>query len=219
LQTPAAQATVAAPVEISARAPQPAIAAVRPPVDIPAADASPSKLDSEFKPDLKSHAGSEEPPAEDKAFAVHPARALPKSSDPLPIKLPEPAASKPFDPVQPADPPKLMVMARGIPDLPSPNQPSPPTHIASVTPPTLVLRVSPVYPTEALRVKQEGTVTLQAHVSKQGRVIKVSVLNGEEPFEKPAIAAVMRWRYQPAMLDGAPAESDVNVVLNFRIPK
>ncbi len=225
LQAPAAtsQAAVSAPVEISARSLKPAIAAVQPPVELPPADASPA--DSEFKPEPRPHAALEDPPAEERSVALRqaklhstPAPAPQQREEPAPIKLPAPAPLDPGAPRQLLDPPKLMVVARNVPDLPTPKLASP-LHVAAVTPPVLIRSVSPDYPSQALRFRLESTVNLTAHISKQGEVVKVSVLKGGPPFEEPAVAAVMHWRYKPAMLDGAPSESDVNIVLNFKLPK
>lgn len=225
LQAPAAasQAAVASPVEISARSLKPAIAAVQPPVELPPADASPA--DSEFRPVPRPHAASLDAPAEEKSSVLRQAKlhstpaAEPQQADePAAIQLPKPAPLHSDAAQQSLDPPKLVVMARNVPDLPTPRLANP-LHVAAVTAPVLVRRISPDYPSQALHFRMESTVDLTAHISKEGQVVKVSVVKGGPPFQEPAIAAVMHWRYKPAMLDGAPTESDVNIVLNFKLPK
>lgn len=225
LQAPAAasQAAVASPVEISARSLKPAIAAVQPPVELPPADASPAYND--FKAEPRPHAASLDAPAEEKSSVLRQAKlrsttaAEPQQpGEPAAIQLPKPAPLHSDAAQQSLDPPKLVVMARNVPDLPTPGVVNP-LHVAAVTAPVLVRRISPDYPSQALRFRMESTVDLTAHISKEGQVVKVSVVKGGPPFQEPAIAAVMHWRYKPAMLDGAPTESDVNIVLNFKLPK
>jgi len=60
----------------------------------------------------------------------------------------------------------------------------------------------PVYPPEAIASKQSGTVVLKVVVLADGSVGEVGVLRGEEPFVGAAVAAVKRWRYEPARWKG-----------------
>ena len=60
-------------------------------------------------------------------------------------------------------------------------------------------RVSPEYPVEAARKGQFGYVTIRYMVNEQGEVIAVDALDSfpEKVFERSALNAVKRWKYQP----------------------
>jgi len=60
----------------------------------------------------------------------------------------------------------------------------------------------PIYPAEAIAAKRTGTVVLKVIVLADGSVGDVGVLRGEEPFVSAAVAAVKRWRYEPARWKG-----------------
>ena len=62
-----------------------------------------------------------------------------------------------------------------------------------------IKRVPPVYPTEAARKSQFGYVTIRYVVDEQGTVIAVDALDSfpEKVFERAALNAVKRWKYQP----------------------
>lgn len=60
-------------------------------------------------------------------------------------------------------------------------------------------RVEPVYPYRAQQVGIEGSVTLRFSVDAEGRVQDVEVIEAKpkRQFERAAIQAVSKWRYQP----------------------
>ena len=80
----------------------------------------------------------------------------------------------------------------------------------------LVHRVEPLYPAAARSAGVQGTVTLQALVAKDGRVRSVKVLKGPPLLSQAASEAVKQWRYKPFMLNGEPAEADIQVNINFQ---
>ena len=49
-----------------------------------------------------------------------------------------------------------------------------------------------------------GKVILKIVISETGKVTKLDVMKGEEPFVSAAVAAVKTWTYKPATVDGAP---------------
>lgn len=75
----------------------------------------------------------------------------------------------------------------------------------------------PVYPPDALAEKRTGTVMLKVIVLADGTVGDVGVLRGEEPFVSAAIAAVRRWRYEPARWRGEPITVYRVVEIPFRL--
>jgi protein TonB len=56
---------------------------------------------------------------------------------------------------------------------------------------------------------------LEATVDKQGAVTQVNALRGHPYLVRAAKDAVLKWRYQPAMLNGQPIEAKVTITINF----
>jgi TonB family protein len=76
-------------------------------------------------------------------------------------------------------------------------------------------RKFPDYPRAALRAGISGTVVARVHVSVEGRVSAVDVLDGPDVFHEAVRVALMTWRYTPARLtDGKPVP-DTHIV---RVP-
>jgi len=79
----------------------------------------------------------------------------------------------------------------------------------------LIHRVTPVYPTQARLNGIQGTVVMQAVVAKDGRVQSVHVLRGPPLLTQAATDAVRQWRYKPFLLNGEPAEAEIQISINF----
>ena len=81
----------------------------------------------------------------------------------------------------------------------------------------LIRRVTPHYPLAAMRDGLVGSVDLEVTVSPRGVVKDAAVVRGTPPhvFDKSALAAVRRWRYDPRFVDGLPAEAHLAVHLDF----
>lgn len=62
----------------------------------------------------------------------------------------------------------------------------------------------PEYPESARTTGEEAKVVLKIVVEQDGRVGRIQVLKGAEPFVAAAIAAVQTWTYEPARLEGEP---------------
>jgi protein TonB len=72
----------------------------------------------------------------------------------------------------------------------------------------------PQYPSVALSERRTGLVILKVIIDADGRVTDVNVVRGEEPFTKAAVAAVKKWRYEPARYNG----SAISVYRIIQIP-
>lgn len=82
----------------------------------------------------------------------------------------------------------------------------------------LVRQVSPVYPPSAQAAGIEGTVLLQAIVSKQGTLSHLTALNSVDPqLVQAAIDAVQQWTYQPTLLNGQPVQVVTTITVNFNL--
>ena len=73
------------------------------------------------------------------------------------------------------------------------------------------------YPSAARRDGIQGFVDLEITVSEQGSVEDVSVIQAMpvEVFDKAAIAAVRKWKYDPRFVDGLPSKANLKVRLQF----
>jgi len=59
-------------------------------------------------------------------------------------------------------------------------------------------KVAPQYPELAKRMNVTGTVKLQVTVAPNGVVKNAKVIGGHPLLVDPAVAAVMKWKYEPA---------------------
>jgi protein TonB len=60
----------------------------------------------------------------------------------------------------------------------------------------------PDYPQTARAEGKTGTVVLKVTILASGVVADVQVMRGEEPFVSAAVAAVKKWKYEPARVRG-----------------
>jgi protein TonB len=81
----------------------------------------------------------------------------------------------------------------------------------------LVQPVLPRYPPIALASRTQGTVVLQAVITKSGTIQNLRVLSGSPMLQQAAIDAVSQWRYRPYLLNGQPVdvETTINVVFTL----
>jgi len=79
----------------------------------------------------------------------------------------------------------------------------------------VISRVDPEYPKLARQAGASGVVELEATISVDGKVKNPRVIRGNAMLQKAAIDAVSQWRYKPAMLNGKPVDSPVEIKLNF----
>jgi TonB family protein len=79
---------------------------------------------------------------------------------------------------------------------------APKTETADVEPESarsITFRVLPEFPSIAVTMKLTGAVQLQAVVRPDGTVKQVRVVGGHPVLAQVAVAAVMKWRYQPGL--------------------
>jgi protein TonB len=77
----------------------------------------------------------------------------------------------------------------------------------------------PAYPAEAARRGEEGVVFLLVHIAPDGRAsaIDVEQSSGYDRLDEAARAAVSGWQFRPAMRDGLPMASSMEVEVHFDI--
>ncbi len=86
-----------------------------------------------------------------------------------------------------------------------------------VTQGLLIRRVQPVYPALARQARIQGTVVLQAVISKTGDIINLQAISGHPMLVPAALDAVKQWKYKPYILNGEPVEVDTQVTVNFTL--
>ncbi len=81
----------------------------------------------------------------------------------------------------------------------------------------ILTKVAPQYPAIAKAARVQGTVVLQAVISKQGTIEDLKVIDGPPLLQQAALDAVKRWTYKPYMLNGEPVEvaTMVNVIFSL----
>ena len=86
-----------------------------------------------------------------------------------------------------------------------------------VTQGLLIRKVQPVYPALARQARIQGTVLLQAQISKTGDIENLQSISGHPMLVPAAIDAVRQWKYKPYILNGEPVEVDTQVTVNFTL--
>jgi protein TonB len=95
--------------------------------------------------------------------------------------------------------------------------PAEPVRIVDLRQARLVERVAPEFPPLARAAGLSGRVVLDALVGPDGRVVSVEVTQGHRIFDSAAREAVLRWRYEPLLLNGAPTPFRLTVTVNFQL--
>ncbi|CAK2767487.1 periplasmic protein TonB [Vibrio crassostreae] len=83
-------------------------------------------------------------------------------------------------------------------------------------------RVEPRYPPKALKRGAEGHVIMSFTIDETGRPIDIQVTdaNPRRMFEREAMRALKKWKYQPKVVDGkAIAQVGQTVKLEFKLAK
>src|SRR6201984_2856752 len=81
----------------------------------------------------------------------------------------------------------------------------------------LIKKVQPNYPPLARQARIQGTVLLQAEISKDGTIENLRLINGHPMLAPAAIEAVKQWRDRPYMLNGEPGAVENQVQVNFTL--
>ena len=84
----------------------------------------------------------------------------------------------------------------------------------------LVHHVPPIYGKDVQREGVEGTVLLEAVISKQGEPTGLKQINTvvDRRLVTAAIEAVRKWRYKPMLLNGQPIEVLTTISVSFQLP-
>jgi len=197
------------------------------PLDEPAAPPVTAKETAPAKPAAAEPAPASTETAEEAPAPTRPAANLkPFNAPSLAARLrPATSTDLPDAPVEVHASPTSLASLPGIvttqasmptPPRPAGTTPAPPSKVGGqLTQAKVLTRVDPEYPKLARQAGASGTVELEATISADGKVKNPRVVRGNSMLQKAAIDAVLQWRYQPAMLNGKPVESPVEIKLNF----
>jgi len=81
----------------------------------------------------------------------------------------------------------------------------------------VIQRIVPRYPPIAVASRTQGTVVLQAVISKTGTIENLRVVSGSAMLQQAAADAVSQWRYRPYLLDGQPVEVETTINVVFSL--
>jgi periplasmic protein TonB len=110
------------------------------------------------------------------------------------------------------------VTGRSVTVVPAPSAPSHPLTVsAGVSAGLLLQPIQPIYPRIAIASHIEGTVVIEAIISKAGRIESAHVLRGPAMLRQAALDAVGTARYSPYKLNGQATEVQTTITINFRL--
>ncbi len=82
----------------------------------------------------------------------------------------------------------------------------------------LTTKVQPIYPAEAKAARVQGTVEIEATISKDGVPVELRVISSpSDDLSQSALEAVRQWRYRPTLLNGNPIEIVTDIVVNYTL--
>jgi len=109
------------------------------------------------------------------------------------------------------------------PPPPPPPEPEPPPSGplrvgGDVKAPVSLERPEPLYTDAARKARIQGTVIVEAIISKSGRVEDVRVIKGlPAGLSQQAEEAVKKWRFKPGTLNGEPVATLFNLTVSFKL--
>ncbi len=119
------------------------------------------------------------------------------------------------------------VRAMPVPEAPAPAakqaaQPAPIQRIkvgGKVQEGKLLSGPRPVYPPLAKAARVEGTVRLEAVISRDGSILGLRVVSGHPLLVQAALSAVQQWVFRPTTLNGDPVEVATEIEVTFALQK
>ena len=84
-----------------------------------------------------------------------------------------------------------------------------------------LVRIPPRYPRSASRRNIEGVVKVAFTITADGRVENPKVLSASPPgmFDKAAIKAIKKWKFNPKIVDGQAVEQSAAQEITFKLAK
>ena len=99
-----------------------------------------------------------------------------------------------------------------------PTKPVGPVRVSSgVSAGLLLAPIKLVYPRMAIETRTEGTVVVEAIISKSGAIESAHATSGPPLLREAAIDAIRAARYSPYLLNGTPTEVQTTITVTFRL--
>lgn len=160
------------------------------------------------------------------ATSFHPLLAAPLApSLPAPPVLVFPRSAAPATPIAPL-PAVVAGPSRPLPLpgpalLPPPPPPAPPSAPIKVGGAIQAARClycpAPLYPSIARQLQLEGEVRLRAQIGASGAILLLVPEQGNAILIAAARRAILRWRYRPLLLNGAPVPVATEITVRFTL--
>jgi TonB family protein len=83
---------------------------------------------------------------------------------------------------------------------------------------SVIERVEPDYPEQALAQRLQGPVLLDVHIGANGAVQDIKVVSGAPELAEAATAAVRQWKFKPHVVNGRAVEMNTQITLKFTLP-
>jgi TonB family protein len=126
--------------------------------------------------------------------------------------LPQRSAAESAPPVE-----QKNVEAQGEPSKPAMAGPQRVKVSRGVTTGLLIKKVQPFYPEDARAAYIQGTVVLQAEISKAGDIVDLELVDGPIELAGSAVAAVRQWKYKPYLLMGEAVAVETQIQVNYQL--
>ena len=81
----------------------------------------------------------------------------------------------------------------------------------------LLAPIRPMYPAIAKAAGVQGTVVVEAIISRTGTIESLHVVSGPVMLQNAALEAIREARYRPYLLNGEPTEVQTTITVNFRM--
>jgi protein TonB len=227
-EAPAQMLVETAPLPEPEAALLPALAEPAPTPEAPLPEAPPLDIAAAVPPEPAVEAAPPEPaeaaPAPPPPAPVRTA-ARPPEPQPRPVPRPAPRVeSRPRTVTRPATSEATTgAPALGVPGAvatqPAPPASAPPGSVLVTTPRYRSPPTPPAYPPRAVEFGLTGTVLVRARVSPDGSTEETRIWrsSGHPLLDAAATAAVRRWAFEPASVDGRRVEAWVEVPVHFRL--
>ncbi|HZD48081.1 MAG TPA: energy transducer TonB [Silvibacterium sp.] len=108
-------------------------------------------------------------------------------------------------------------VAPAVPEPKPTPKPGPLRISAGVAAGQLIAPIQPVYPPIAREARIQGTVVVEATISKEGMVEHARAVSGHPLLATAALDAIEKARYQPYRLNGEPVEVQTTISVIFRL--
>lgn len=81
----------------------------------------------------------------------------------------------------------------------------------------LLTPIHPIYPEIARIARVQGTVVVEAIISRTGTIESLRAISGPPMLRQAALDAIRAARYRPYRLNGSPTEVQTTITVNFRL--